>query len=194
LIGLIDYDAGNLFSVRRALEHIGESVRLVRSAADIDGCDRLVLPGVGAFGAGAARLQELGLWDEIPRRTRDGMPLLGICLGMQLLCRSSTERGNHAGLGLFDAEVVRLPEGVTCPHMGWNRVDSDGVALHEATAMYFAHSFYVKGDAPGVVCTAVHGTTVAAVMRREQVWAVQFHPEKSGEAGLMLLRRFAQMT
>ncbi|MFT6820586.1 MAG: glutamine amidotransferase [Myxococcota bacterium] len=191
MIGLIDYDAGNLFSVRRALEHVGAAVRLVSTPADMRGLDRIVLPGVGAFGSGIARLHETGLHDALLMHLHEKGALLGICLGMQLLCRTSTERGEHVGLGVFDAAVERLPDTGTVPHMGWNDVSGSGPVDGNMYA-YFAHSYYISAAADGVVATSDHSVPVAAAMQRDRVWGVQFHPEKSGPAGLALLKRFAE--
>jgi glutamine amidotransferase len=182
-VRLLDYGAGNLRSVHRALEAAGATVEIAGSV----GGDRILLPGVGAFGEARRRLA--AHWDDLLAWTRADKPLLGICLGMQLLFERSYEHGEHEGLGIFKGEVAPLPDDVTVPHMGWQQLSGLG-----DPAVYFAHSFGVRapttGGTPDVIATVEHGARFVAAARRGNVWGYQFHPEKSGPAGIDLLRRW----
>ena len=178
---LLDYGVGNLRSVERALAHVGARVR--RSAeVDVGVHEALVLPGVGAFAAARERLG--ARWGELGAYARAGRPLLGICLGMQLLFEESHEHGVHEGLGVLPGVVEALPSDVVVPHMGWARC-SDGEVV------YFCHSYGVRAG-PATVSTVHHGGAWTAMAQRGALTAFQFHPEKSGEAGLRLLRRFVR--
>lgn len=194
MIGLVDYEAGNLFSVRRAVEAVGGAVRLVVGPDDLVGLDRVILPGVGAFGSGLATLRARGLDEALRAFLTEGGGLLGICLGMQLLCTDSDERGHHAGLGWFEAPVRHLPPGVRAPHMGWHelRPTRDNELVPEPFYAYFAHSYAVPAAAADAVAAVEHGAPIAAALQRDRVWAVQFHPEKSGQDGLALIARFLE--
>lgn len=202
MIAVIDYGIGNVRSVINALEHVGAQARLTRDLADLRVADGLVLPGVGAFGEGMRRLAGNGLTGALRELARSGRPILGICLGFQMLMRSSEEMGQHEGLGLIEADVVRLPVRARLPHVGW-------ASVHAAPApepprllrgldrerFYFVHSFGVVGSSfpfPAGL-TAVQGLSYAALVESGSVFGTQFHPEKSGEAGLAMLRNFLDL-
>ncbi len=200
-IALIDYGMGNLMSVSKALESVGGKVRLVRTPADAQGADAVVLPGVGAFGDGLTQLQASGLVPFLKEKTAAGMPLLGICLGMQMLLDSSEESPGVPGLSLIPGKVLRFPDaGLKVPQIGWNSIVPDAQdpffnGIAPDTFFYFVHSYYVKPDHPSdtaAVCNYM--IDFAAAVRRGNIFAVQFHPEKSQEAGLRLLKNFVEMS
>lgn len=194
---------GNLASVQKALAFIGHDSVLTSRAEDIKSSDKLVLPGVGAFGAAMQNLSKMGLVEPVRDYCASGRPFFGICLGMQLLMSSSTELGQWDGLGIVPGKVVRFfegaeaPAGIKVPHMGWNGLEVrqrsgllDG--LGEQPSVYFVHSYYVVPDDEEVVAAScTHGERFCAAIARGNVWATQFHPEKSGAAGLAMLRNFA---
>lgn len=201
-VGLIDYRAGNVRSIENALDHLGARVRRVAEPGDLDGLTHLLLPGVGAFGHCAANLRATGL---VPALTRWGLdearPLLGICVGMQLLADWSEELGRHEGLGLIGGEVRALkadPPAVRVPHVGWNDVtfaSAFGAFGAGASAdFYFDHSFAYHAPRDGeVLGTCTHGETFCAAIRRGKLVAAQFHPEKSQQAGLRFLAGFLEL-
>jgi glutamine amidotransferase len=200
VVQLVDYRAGNLFSIRRALEFIGAEVHVVRSAQDWDArSTHVVLPGVGAFAAGMEVLDGLGLTAGLRERAADGLPLLGICLGAQLLFESSEEFGSHDGLGILEGAVRRLPPGSgRVPHIGWARCEpvADGehpvLPTTAGTWMYFVHSYMFEptGATRRLLFAAAGGAGFTAAAGAGSVLGVQFHPERSGDEGLELLRRF----
>jgi glutamine amidotransferase len=202
-IALIDYGMGNLRSVANAFAAIGNPVEVVRDAEALRTADRIVLPGVGAFTDGMRNLRERGYDVVLEEEVRGkGKPFLGLCVGMQLLATTGTENGPTAGLGWIPGVVDRLPggNGVRVPHIGWNDVRvtrNDGLyaELGEADTFYFAHSYAFLPDDP-TVATGVceHGVEFAASVERDNVFATQFHPEKSQKAGLALLRRFLSLS
>lgn len=193
MIVVLDYGMGNLRSVQKAIEHLGFACSV---QPDLAGATKLIIPGVGAFGAAMERIGKLG--DDVRRFARDGRPILGICLGQQLLFERSEEFGAHEGLGLLSGCVRYLPrsEGLKVPHMGWNALEvnrEDGLMSGVSTGdqVYFVHSLYTEcGDPADVAATAEHGIEFAAAVQRANVWGVQFHPEKSGAVGLRILRNF----
>jgi imidazole glycerol-phosphate synthase subunit HisH len=198
MIAIIDYGAGNLRSIEKALVYVGAQVQVTADAQVIAAAQAVVLPGVGSGGSAMARMQEQGLVDAVRQATWQGKPFLGICLGMQLLADHHAE-GEVEGLGLFPAEVRRIPHGPKIPHMGWNQV----IPLREDLAIfdgiprdayfYFAHSYYVEpGDQRGVAGVTQYGSPYCSVIVSEAVWGTQFHPEKSGEVGLQLLSNFVK--
>jgi glutamine amidotransferase len=198
MIAIIDYGAGNIHSIAKALEHAGVQVRVTDDAAVVAEARAVVLPGVGSGGAAMARMSERGLDDAIRQATQQGKPFLGICLGMQLLADHHAE-GEVAGLRLFRGEVRRIPRGPKIPHMGWNQVRPlhNGLPIFAGivpnTYFYFAHSYYVEPqDQRGVAAVTDYGSPFCSVIVTEQVWGTQFHPEKSGEAGLQLLKNFVR--
>ncbi|AUJ32577.1 MAG: imidazole glycerol phosphate synthase subunit HisH [Liquorilactobacillus nagelii] len=198
MLVIIDYDAGNTYNVKKAFDYLKIPTTLTADPQQIKNCDGMILPGVGAFGPAMATLQERGLANLIKHEALAGKPLLGICLGMQMLFENSTEYGNHAGLGLIPGKVVAFPTETNyrVPQMGWNqnqllqsKKDFDFLA-NEYT--YFVHSYYVKCDLKYIVTAADYGVQVPALVRRQQIYGTQFHPEKSGAVGLRVLQTFAQ--
>lgn len=198
MIAVIDYGAGNLHSITKALERQGLDVRIIDSPRVLEAAEALVVPGDGAFGPAIARLRELGFADRIRAYVQSGRPFLGVCLGMQLLFDESEEDGVHTGLGLLPGRVVRLPAGVKVPHMGWNQLTLtrpspllDGVA--PGAYVYFVHSFHAVPRDPAIIAAAAdYGVSLAAVVGRDRLWATQFHPEKSGPVGIRMLANFAR--
>jgi imidazole glycerol-phosphate synthase subunit HisH len=196
MIAIIDYGAGNIRSIEKALEHVGAIVEVTDEPATVNQAEAIVLPGVGSGGAAMSRMTERGLDDAIRKATQQGKPFLGICLGMQLLADHHAE-GEVDGLSLFPGEVRRIPRGPKIPHMGWNQVKPLQTALAifedipEDAYFYFAHSYYVEPqDSHGVAAITDYGSPFCSVIVTEQVWGTQFHPEKSGYLGLQLLNNF----
>ncbi|MGC1685480.1 MAG: imidazole glycerol phosphate synthase subunit HisH [Candidatus Acidiferrales bacterium] len=195
IVTLVDYGAGNLASVERALERLGAASRRSESPKSIERADALLLPGVGHFAALIRGLDERGLREPLCAAIRRGVPFLGICLGLQALYESSEEAPDVRGLNIFEGSVRGLPADVKLPHMGWNRVKQ----LRESSALrgvpddayfYFAHSYAARGEDPRVVATSCHGVRFAAAVEQENVWALQFHPEKSAATGAAVLQNF----
>jgi len=198
-IGLVDYGSGNLRSVERAVEHSGGTCVHVTEASLTEGCDALLVPGVGSFGDCARQLREAGLWEVIGDWIAADRPYLGICLGYQLLFDSSEESPGVAGLGVIRGKVVHFEkgQGLKIPHMGWNQLqirrpgDRLMAGLGEAPDFYFVHSYYpVPEDREVVTSTCAYGVDFAASVTRGNLSAVQFHPEKSQALGLAMLRNF----
>jgi imidazole glycerol-phosphate synthase subunit HisH len=200
VIAVIDYSIGNVRSVLNALEFIGAQAVLTRDPAELNKANGLVLPGVGAFAEGMRRLNTLGLREPLTTLARSGKPLLGICLGFQMLMRSSCEQGHHQGLALLDHEVVRLPVEARLPHIGWSRVKAAAdaptapklLAGLDGELFYFVHSYGVVKPAWPTAAGLAHyaGCEIAALIESGNVFGTQFHPEKSGEAGLQMLQNF----
>ena len=201
MIAIIDYGVGNLFSLVSSLRSVGANAVVTGDPAVIRSADRLILPGVGAFGDAADKLRATGLDDLIRGEVSRGKELLGICLGMQLLFEKSTEYGVHSGLGLLSGEVVPL-EGMIdpklkIPHIGWNalRFEQPGCRLFsgikEGDFVYFVHSFHAVGCGDSLAATAEYGIPVTAVVAKDNVFGCQFHPEKSGRVGQAILSAFA---
>ena len=202
MIAVIDYGCGNLFSLSSSLKSIGQQVVITGDRAVLDRADRLILPGVGAFGDAADKLRQTGLDQAVLQAAKEGKFILGICLGMQLLFERSYEYGTHTGLGLLPGEICPLagdiaPE-LKIPHMGWNPlhfVKNDPLLAgsREGQAFYFVHSYYAKGCEESLIATAEYGVQVPALVGKKNVYGAQFHPEKSGRAGLLLLDAFAKL-
>jgi imidazole glycerol-phosphate synthase subunit HisH len=195
---IFDYGAGNLQSVQNAFEHIGARFRIIRDAGGIRDSERIVLPGVGNFGQMMNALDRLSVREVLKERLATGVPFLGICLGLQALFDRSEEASHCPGLGIISGEVNRFPEGARVPHMGWNSITlvSPSRLLPSSEAgdyFYFAHSYFAPVS-PESVAVCDYDTSFAAVIEHENLFAVQFHPEKSGEGGLKLLRRFIDPT
>ncbi|WP_376792850.1 imidazole glycerol phosphate synthase subunit HisH [Thermoflexus sp.] len=197
---VVDYGVGNLGNVVRALRRLGAEVRLRGQPEDLDWAERVVLPGVGAFGDGMAGLQERGWIDPLIAAAAAGKPLLGICLGMQLLFEESEEMGSHRGLGLLRGRVRRFPpEAGKVPQIGWNRLEP--VRSHpllqgvpNGAYVYFVHGYYCEPEDPSdVIATTVYGIRYASVVARGSVMGVQFHPEKSHRVGEQILRNFLSL-
>jgi len=206
MIAIIDYGMGNLRSVQKAFEKVGFAAKVTADPADLRDAEKLVLPGVGAFKDCMDNLREGGFIEPIRRHVESGKPFLGICLGLQLLFSESEEFGRHQGLGIIPGKVVRFPadlrvagEELKVPHMGWNQIrlrqDAPlfrGVA--DGSAVYFVHSYYVIPDDPTVVAAVTdYGIAFCSAIRRDNVMATQFHPEKSQQIGLRILRNFGEM-
>ena len=198
MIALVDYGAGNIHSIEKALEHVGATVQVTNDPATVAKAEAVVLPGVGSAGSAMAQITQHGLDDAIREATRQGKPFLGICLGMQLLAEHHAE-GEVNGLGLFPGEVRRIPHGPKIPHMGWNQVEplQENLPIFAdipaSTYFYFAHSYYVEPqNSQGVAAVTEYGSPYCSVIATEQVWGTQFHPEKSGKLGLQLLHNFVK--
>ena len=202
MIAIIDYDAGNIKSVEKAIQYLGEEAVVTRDRDVILSADGVILPGVGAFGDAMGRLHEYGLVEVIHECVAKKIPFLGICLGLQLLFESSEESPGVAGLGVLEGEIVRLPaeSGLKIPHIGWNNLKFprkgklfDGVP--EDSYVYFVHSYYLRAKDPAiVVATTEYGATVHASVEKENVFACQYHPEKSSAVGLKMLENFIGLT
>lgn len=196
-IGIIDYGMGNLASVAKAFRALGASSEIISTPDEISRAEILVLPGVGAFPDAMAHLREARLVEPIQQASRAGKPLLGICLGMQLLFSRGTEKGDCAGLDLLGGTVVRFPDSkdLKVPHMGWNQLQTTRHALFDGVPagswVYFVHSYYPRPDDPDtVLATADYGAPFACVVGRGRTVGIQFHPEKSQKVGLTLLENF----
>jgi len=200
-IVIVDYGMGNLRSVQKALEKVGHGAVISGDANQIGEADKLVLPGVGAFCDAIARLHEAGMVAPLVEHIHAGKPFLGICLGLQLLFTRSYEDGEHAGLDLFKGAVVRFPDrpGLKVPHMGWNHIHIRRLApvlqdIADNTAFYFVHSYYVAPADPDIIATQTdYPTPFTSMIWRDNVFATQFHPEKSQRAGLQILHKFAAL-
>lgn len=198
MIALIDYDAGNIKSVQKALEFLGEQAIVTRDRQEILAAKRVILPGVGNFGDAMAKLESFGLVSVIREVTEQGVPFLGICLGLQLLFEESEESPGVKGLGLLPGRIVRIPKetGLKIPQIGWNALQypSRGrlfADVPEGSYVYFVHSYYLQaGEKEIVKATAEYGVTVEASVERDNIFACQFHPEKSSEVGLQILKNF----
>jgi glutamine amidotransferase len=198
-VGIVDYGLGNLRSVAGAVSRLGYDPRVTSDPEELAGCSKLILPGVGAFGDGMRNLRQRGLVDVLNRLVHDdAKPILGVCLGAQLLARDGDEFGRHEGLGWIDASVRRLqpPAGFHVPHVGWNELHQRGQSvlfdgLDDDALFYFVHSFRIEADRPEIVKGETeHGIPIAAVVEQGNVYGAQFHPEKSQRAGLKLLDNF----
>ncbi|GIO38255.1 imidazole glycerol phosphate synthase subunit HisH [Paenibacillus antibioticophila] len=200
-IAIVDYGMGNLHSVSKAVERLGYEAVVTGDAETILSSDGVLLPGVGAFGDAMSHLRETGLDVVVRRAAADGLPLLGICLGMQLLFDSSEEHGRHEGLGLLPGRVERFAgdSGLKVPHMGWNRLEflqQNHPILAGLTEghVYFVHSYHVlTGRSGDLLAVTDYGHPVTAIVGHDNVYGMQFHPEKSGELGMSLLRNFLEL-
>lgn len=200
MIGIIDYGVGNLFSLQASCKAVGQDVFVSGDGAELQKADRLILPGVGAFPDAVKKLNDTGMADFVREQAAKGTPLLGICLGMQLLFEESLEYGRHPGLGLLKGQVVpiegRLPEGLKIPHMGWNALNVTGGRLLEGLGgqyVYFVHSFFGENCADSLSAWTDYGIPITAAVEQGNLFGCQFHPEKSGSVGLSILRRFAEI-
>lgn len=198
MVAIIDYDAGNIRSVEKAVRYLGKEVTVTSDPEKILAADRVILPGVGAFGDAMKRLHAMGLVEVIRQVAERGTPFLGICLGLQLLFEKSEESPGVAGLGLLQGEILRLPElpGLKVPHIGWNSLKYPNPGrlfrgIPEDSYVYFVHSYYLKAQDEGIVtATTEYGTLVHASVESGNLFACQFHPEKSSETGLTILENF----
>ena len=201
MIAIIDYDAGNIKSVEKALLLLGQEVKITDDAKEILSADKVVLPGVGAFGDAMGNLERRGLVPVIRETAEKGTPFLGICLGLQLLFERSGEAPGVAGLGILPGEILRIPsgEGLKIPHMGWNsrHLEHGGRLFEqvpEQSYVYFVHSYYLKAREEEIVkASTEYGVHIHASVEKGNVFACQFHPEKSSEVGLQILRNFVNI-
>lgn len=201
MIAIIDYDAGNIKSVEKAIQYLGEDAVITRDRDLILNSDKVILPGVGSFGDAMAKIREYDLvntiYDVVDKKT----PFLGICLGLQLLFKTSEESEGVTGLGLLDGRIIRIPDapGLKIPHMGWNSLDiKPGATLFQGIEdqayVYFVHSYYLQAEhEEDVAATTVYSTKIHASVEHENIYACQFHPEKSSRVGLQILKNFIQL-
>ncbi|MBE6768755.1 MAG: imidazole glycerol phosphate synthase subunit HisH [Ruminococcaceae bacterium] len=202
MIAIIDYGVGNLFSLSSSLHALGAEVTVTDDAAVLRAADKLLLPGVGAFGDAAAKLRMSGLADVVKAEAANGKPLLGICLGMQMLFERSFEYGEHKGLGLIKGSIRPIadviPAGLKIPHIGWNALQFTEKQsplfryIKDGDHVYFVHSFYAADCDEAVIATAEYGAPLTAAVQHGNVFGCQFHPEKSGTVGLNILRAFCE--
>ena len=202
MVAIVDYGVGNLFSLVSSLRAIGQEAEVTSDPAAIRAADRVILPGVGAFGDAVEKLNASGLRDVVLECAAAGKPLMGICLGMQMLFEKSFEFGEHEGLGLLKGQVVpmegRLPAGLKIPHIGWNALRFEKESplfryIGEGDSVYFVHSFYAEGCADSLIADTEYGRPITAAVQRDNVFGCQFHPEKSGSVGLNILRAFCEV-
>lgn len=203
MIAIVDYGVGNLFSLESSFRAIGKEVIVTSDPKAIHGAERIILPGVGAFADAAQKLRQSGLDQVIMEETAKGKPLLGICLGMQMLFEKSYEYGEHEGLGLIPGSVCPIRNALTVdlkiPHIGWNPLHIKGKKddlfryIEEGDCVYFVHSYYATDCDPYVIATAEYGAELTAAVRNGNVWGAQFHPEKSGAVGLSILKAFCEV-
>lgn len=201
MITIVDYDAGNLKSVEKALLYIGEKPVVTSDSDDILASDRIILPGVGAFGDAMKKLSDKGLVDTLKKAVEKGIPLLGICLGMQLLFDESDESKGVGGLSILPGKIIHIPaDGVhKIPHMGWNSLEFSKETrlfkgIKEDSYVYFVHSYYLEAaNVSDVAATTEYITHIHAAVEKGNIYGCQFHPEKSGEVGLNILRNFAAL-
>lgn len=201
MIAIIDYDAGNIKSVEKAIQYLGEDAVITRDRDLILNSDKVILPGVGSFGDAMAKIREYDLantiYDVVDKKT----PFLGICLGLQLLFKTSEESEGVTGLGLLDGRIIRIPDapGLKIPHMGWNSLNiKPGATLFQGiedqSYVYFVHSYYLQAEhEEDVAATTVYSTKIHASVEHENIYACQFHPEKSSRVGLQILKNFIQL-
>ncbi len=199
MIAVIDSGVANLRSVANALSYLGVAMRIAENPADMAGAEKIILPGVGAFAAGMARLHERGFVAPLHEAVARGIPLLGICLGMQMLFECSEEMGDYEGLGLLKGRIVRFPaNGLKVPHMGWNQLEHDGMSpllkgIPPGAYAYFVHSYYAQTETSAVLASTDYVIRFPAVVGQGSVYGAQFHPEKSQQTGLRLLKNFVEM-
>lgn len=201
MIAIIDYDAGNLKSVEKALLSLGQECVVTRDFKEIEQADKVILPGVGSFGQAMEQLKKFEL-DKVLKEIPDsGKPFLGICLGLQLLFERSEESEGVEGLGILKGEILRIPdkEGLKIPHIGWNSLDLQGngrlfAGLEEHPYVYFVHSYYLKAAEESIIkATTDYSVRIHASVEQGNIFACQFHPEKSGSVGLQILKNFAEI-
>ena len=202
MLAIIDYGVGNLFSLVSSLKAIGVDAVITSDSKVIETADRLILPGVGAFGDASKKLNDSGLTDTIKNAVKKGTPLMGICLGMQLLFEKSFEYGEHEGLGLLKGKVIgmegTIPKELKIPHIGWNSlkfIKKSPIFKHvnEGDCVYFVHSFYAVDCEDSLIATTDYGKDITAAAQKGNIYGCQFHPEKSGNVGLKILKAFSEV-
>ncbi len=205
MIAIVDYGVGNIFSLYSSFKYIGAEVMLTSDPEFIKKADKIILPGVGAFADAAKKLRDSGLADVVVDEAKNGKPLLGICLGMQMLFERSFEYGEHKGLGLIKGDIVSMegvvPKSYKIPHIGWNglhfpkdRQKSEIFKyINEDDCVYFVHSYYGTNCDSSLIATTEYGEELTAAVADKNVYGVQFHPEKSGEVGMKILKAFCEM-
>lgn len=202
MIAIIDYGVGNLFSLTSSFKKIGAEVVVTNDIEIIKKADKLVLPGVGAFGDAAEKLKKSGLDKVIIEEANKGKKLLGICLGMQLLFDKSLEYGEHKGLGLISGEVIpmenNIPKSLKIPHIGWNALKFHNPSplfkyINEGDCVYFVHSFYAENCDSSLIASSEYGRQITAAVQKDNIFGCQFHPEKSGNVGLNILKAFCEL-
>ena len=201
MIAIIDYGVGNLFSLISSLEYLGIESVVTKDEEVIRKADKIILPGVGAFADAIRLLRQTGLVPLLEEQVASGKPLLGICLGMQLLFERGMEYGDHSGLGFIKGEVCPImddaPQGLKVPHMGWNRLEFKKQSplfkyINDGDYVYFVHSYHAK-NSDAVIATSYYGIDITAAVQNGNVYGAQFHPEKSGDTGLKILKAFAEL-
>ncbi len=202
MVAIVDYGVGNLFSLKSSFAAIGADIIVTDNADELRRAERIILPGVGAFEDAAKKLRESGLADLLKELAAEGKPLMGICLGMQMLFDKSFEYGEHEGLGLIPGNVRPIADVIPCdlkiPHIGWNALKFNGQSdlfkyINEGDHVYFVHSYYATDCDESVIATAEYGADLTAAVAHGNVFGCQFHPEKSGEVGLNILRAFCEL-
>ncbi len=203
MVAIVDYGVGNLFSLKSSLAAIGAEVIVTSNKAELENADQIILPGVGAFEDAARKLKDSGLDETIRFLTKNGKPLMGICLGMQLLFDKSFEYGEHNGLGLIKGIVKPIKDDVSAqykiPHIGWNPLNFKGEPspifkyINDGDCVYFVHSYYAKECDESVIATAEYGANLTAAVANKNIFGCQFHPEKSGNVGLNILKAFIEI-
>ncbi len=202
MIAIIDYGVGNLYSLSHSLSHLNIDNVITRDPSQIASAGKLILPGVGAFGDARKKLDDTGLTDLIVSRAQSGTPLLGICLGMQMLFDKSYEYGEHEGLHLIPGEICPIEPDLTTPlkvpHIGWNQLHIERPCpltncIAEGDSVYYVHSFYAKNVGSALCASSEYGVVIPGLVQRGSVYGAQFHPEKSGEIGLRILKSFADL-
>ncbi|BBM19146.1 imidazole glycerol phosphate synthase subunit HisH [Enterococcus malodoratus] len=206
MLAIIDYGVGNLFSLSRSLEYLEVECKITRSLDELKSADRIILPGVGAFGDARKKLEELSLVEPIQELAASGKPFLGICLGMQLLFDKSEEFGEHLGLGLIPGRIVSMREAfdqanidLKVPQIGWNKLDVQNAesplvkSLGENDFVYYVHSYYATDCEEHLVADSEYGLSIPGIVQNKNVYGTQFHPEKSGDVGLNILKAFTEV-
>lgn len=198
MIAVIDYGMGNLRSVQKAFEYLGYKAVITQQPSEIQKADKVVLPGVGAFKDAMQTIKQKGIDKVLYDVVEQKKPLLGICLGMQMFFEKSYEYGEHKGLAILQGEIVKLPENVKIPHMGWNSLNIKKKSplfegLSEEPYVYFVHSYHLNTEADIVSATTYYGKEIQVAAQKENVFALQFHPEKSGDVGLNILQNFGRL-
>ena len=202
MLAIIDYGVGNLFSLKSSLKAVGVDAVVTNDPEEIKKADRLILPGVGAFGDAAKKLFDSGLCGVITEKVQNGTPIMGICLGMQLLFEKSYEYGEHQGLGFLKGKVIgmenTIPDGLKIPHIGWNALKFTKQSpifkyINEGDCVYFVHSFYAVDCEDSLIATTEYGKDLTAAVGNGNIYGCQFHPEKSGSVGLKILKAFSEV-